>query len=304
MGPNPIVRKMVLLPLLGLVMATLAAPAWGQSGGEIRARGKTVASETRDLALRVMDVVAKVFVKPGDAVKVGDPLIVEDTREEQVNLEVLRLEGDLISKLIIQAAEATLKNKQNELDRFKQMDTSNVAAKSELERAKLEVELAGLDLEKAKQDREKKLLEVKLQEERIARMQIISPIDGFVQKIDTQEGEVIDPQRPAITVVRNDPLWVEARIPTSRALGLKMGQALDVYYENENQPRKAQIIFFDPVADPTVSMQLVRLSMPNPEKRPSGMVVQVIVPAEAGVAGGAAANAGAATATGASAGAR
>jgi hypothetical protein len=44
--------------------------------------------------------------------------------------------------------------------------------------------------------------------------------------------------------------------------------------------------------------------MPNPEKRPSGMVVQVIVPAEAGVAGGAAANAGAATATGASAGAR
>jgi RND family efflux transporter MFP subunit len=284
-------RKMVAVPVLSLAMAGSAAMAQGQpqTSGELRERGKTVPSETRDLALRVMDVVAKVYVKPGDAVKAGDPLIAEDSREEEVNLEILKLEAELIGDLIIQAADKTLANKKVELGRFQEIAKNNAGAKSELERAQLEVDLAELDLKKARQDREKKLLEVKLQEQRIARMQINSPIDGIVQKIDTQEGEVIDPQRPAITVVRNDPLWVEARIPTARAQNLKMGQTLDVYYEGENQPRKAQIIYFDPVADAGVSRQIVRLAMPNPENRPSGMVAFVVVPPGEGAGNGAAA---------------
>lgn len=281
---------MVLLPVLGLGFA-VAAPAWGQSGGEIRVEGRTVPSATRDLALRVMDVVAKVFVKPGDAVKAGDPLIVEDTREEEVNLSILKLEADVIGELIIKAAEATLANKHVELKRFEQMGVNNVAAESELERAKLEVELAGLDLEKAKQDQKKKLLEVKLHEQRIARMQINSPIDGHVRSIEVEEGEVIDPQRPAITVVRNDPLWIEAKVPTHRALGLKLGQQLDVYYKGEPNARKAEVIYFDPIAIAGPNFQIVRLAMPNGDNRPSGMVVDVIVPAEAGGAAAPAASA-------------
>lgn len=292
MDLHSILRKMVLLPVLGLGFA-VAAPAWGQSGGEIRVEGRTVPSATRDLALRVMDVVAKVFVKPGDAVKAGDPLIVEDTREEEVNLSILKLEADVIGELIVKAAEATLANKKVELKRFELMGVNNVAAESELERAKLEVELAGLDLEKAKQDQKKKLLEVKLHEQRIARMQINSPIDGHVRSIEVEEGEVIDPQRPAITVVRNDPLWIMARVPTHRALGLKLGQQLDVYYKGEPDARKAEVIYFDPIADAASNFQTVRLAMPNGDNRPSGMVVDVIVPAEVG---GAAAPAAAASA--------
>src|SRR5688572_8591092 len=101
MGLNSMLRKMVLVPVLSLAMAGTAAMAQGQpqTAGELRERGKTIASETRDLALRVMDVVAKVYVKPGDAVKVGDPLIAEDSREEEVNLEILKLEAELIGEL-------------------------------------------------------------------------------------------------------------------------------------------------------------------------------------------------------------
>lgn len=292
MGLHSFLRRIVLLPALGLALA--ATPAFAQpTSGELKVEGKTVPSASRDLALRVMDVVAKVFVKPGDAVKAGDPLIVEDTREEEVNLEVLKLEADIIGDLIIKAAQVTLQNKEVDLKRVTQFVNEGGGAKSELEKATLEVELAGLDLKKATQDREKKLLEVKLQEQRIARMQINSPIDGFVQKIEVEEGEVIDPQRPAITIVRNDPLWVEARVPTRRALGLKLGQQLDVVYKGEPGARKAEIIYFDPVAIAGVNFQIVRLAMPNADNRPSGMMVDVIIPAEAGAPGGgdAAANA-------------
>ena len=201
-----------------------------------------------------------------------------------MNLEILKLEANLIGDLIIQAADATLRNKKVELDRFLEISSTGAGAVSELEKAKLDFELAGLDLAKSKQDKQKKLLELKLQEQRIARMQIHSPIDGFVQKIDVEEGEVIDPQRSAITVVRNDPLWIEARIPTRRALNLKVGQQLDVVYRGEPDTRKAEIIYFDPVAIAGVNFQIVRLSMPNPDNRPSGMVLDVVVPAEAGAA--------------------
>ena len=281
MGVTAFLRKTLLLSLVAMLAAV---PAYGQSTGEIRVEGKTVPSAMRDLSLRVMDVVAKVLVKPGDAVKAGDPLIIEDSREEEVNLEILKLEANLIGDLIIQAADATLRNKKVELERFQEIAANNAGAKSELEKAALDFELAGLDLQKAKQDKQKKLLELKLQEQRIARMQIHSPIDGFVQKIDVEEGEVIDPQRSAITVVRNDPLWIEARIPTRRALNLKLGQQLDVVYRGEPDARKAEIIYFDPVAIAGVNFQIVRLSMPNPDNRPSGMVLDVIVPAEAGAA--------------------
>jgi RND family efflux transporter MFP subunit len=281
MGLHSFLRRIVLLPAFGLAFS--AAPAFAQpTPGEIRVEAKTVPSASRDLALRVMDVVAKVFVKPGDPVKAGDPLIVEDTREEEVNLEILQLEADVIGDLIINAAEVTLENKKVELRRVTQFVGEGGGAKSELEKATLEVELAGLDLKKATQDRQKKLLEVKLQRQRIARMQINSPIDGFVQKIEVEEGEVIDPQRPAITIVRNDPLWVEARVPTRRAIALKLGQQLDVYYKNEPDARKAEIIYFDPVAIAGANFQIVRLAMPNPDNRPSGMMVDVVVPAEAG----------------------
>src|SRR5687768_9786113 len=281
MGLHSFLRNIVFLPALGLALA--AIPALAQpTPGELKVEGKTVPSASRDLALRVMDVVAKVFVKPGDAVKAGDPLIVEDTREEEVNLEVLKLEADIIGDLIIKAADVTLQNKQVDLKRVTKFVSEGGGATSELEKATLEVELAGLDLKKATQDREKKLLEVKLQEQRIARMQINSPIDGFVQKIEVEEGEVIDPQRPAITIVRNDPLWVEARVPTRRALG----QQLDVVYKGEPGVRKAEIIYFDPVAIAGVNFQIVRLAMPNGDNRPSGMMVDVIIPAEAGAPGG------------------
>jgi multidrug efflux pump subunit AcrA (membrane-fusion protein) len=111
-------------------------------------------------------------------------------------------------------------------------------------------------------------------------MTLVSRFDGTIRKVDAAVGEVSDPQKPSITVVSNDPLWVETKLPISVTADLKMGQSLQVRYLGEDKWREAKIIFFDPIADATIEggAQLVHLELPNPEGRRAGQSMAVKLP--------------------------
>jgi multidrug efflux pump subunit AcrA (membrane-fusion protein) len=109
-------------------------------------------------------------------------------------------------------------------------------------------------------------------------MTMASPLNGEVRKVEIGVGEVSDPQKPSIIVVSNDPLYVEANVPSSIANGLKVGQPMMVRYLEEDAWREAKIKNFDPVANATVGETLVRLEMPNPEKRRSGQKMALKLP--------------------------
>jgi hypothetical protein len=117
-------------------------------------------------------------------------------------------------------------------------------------------------------------------------MQIKSPMNGEVRKVEAAVGEVSDPQKPSIIIVSNDPLKVEAKLPTLTANRLKLGQALQVRYRDEQQWREAKIIYFDPVADTSLvgGAQLIHLEMPNPDGRRAGQEVVVKLPQDVAAA--------------------
>ena len=48
-----------------------------------------------------------------------------------------------------------------------------------------------------------------------------------VEQIDVSVGEVTDPQKPVLTVVQNDPLWVEFHLTTSQSRKLKVAFGTD-----------------------------------------------------------------------------
>ena len=252
--------------------------------------GITRPSERRQLSLKMMDVIWDVKVKPGDAVKTGDVLLTEDTREEVINLQIVTLEAESEAtvkgaEVAVEAAVVTLANKEVEFKRVEDMFKKHVANPSEFDKAKLDVDIAKLEITKAKWDLEKVKVEhaqrgaqVKKQAAVIERMQIVSPIDGIVEDILLKKGEVVDPQKPVMVVVKNDPLWVEVFLPTNVSLKLKPGQELPVKYESDDKARPAKVIYLSPVADPGAGVQLVRLELPNPEARPAGLQVTVIPP--------------------------
>jgi multidrug efflux pump subunit AcrA (membrane-fusion protein) len=109
-------------------------------------------------------------------------------------------------------------------------------------------------------------------------MKLESPINGIVEKLDLGEGEVVDPNKPSCTVVQNDPLWVEVHLPSLQARKLALGDTLPVQHEGEQQWQSGKVIYLAPVADAASGTRMVRLELPNPTSRPSGLQVMVKLP--------------------------
>jgi multidrug efflux pump subunit AcrA (membrane-fusion protein) len=115
-------------------------------------------------------------------------------------------------------------------------------------------------------------------------MTLRSPIDGVVETIDISVGEVTDPQKPVLTVVKNDPLWVEFFLPTTQSRRLKVGTELQLRYPGDNQWMAAKVIYKAPVADAQSDTQKIRLEMPNQAGHDTGLQVVVKLPADIGPA--------------------
>jgi RND family efflux transporter MFP subunit len=239
--------------------------------------GHTFPSDQAQQRLRGMGVVDEVLVKPGDRVKKGQVLLKEDHRVEDAQLKLYEYVAN--SDVEIKAAEAKNKQAKVECGRFEELFANGMAAaKIEVEKAKLEVELTQAEIDKARQEKEKAKLQVEYQRAVIQSMELRSAMDGIVERIDAKLGEVVDPQKNAITVVKNTPLWVEFRPKSSVAKEFQVGQELEVKYEGEKEMRRAKIIFISPMVDPQSDRHLVRLEMPNPENYPAGLKVSVHLP--------------------------
>ncbi len=264
----------------GLVSATSVAqdprPFQGQSMSTRATPAYTEPSERSKMNFTFPGVVAEVLVKEGDVVKAGDVLIGLDRRIEQTLLEALRLEAESTFK--IDAARADLEQRKVELARKEKTLAGGGMNKSEVEEAELAVKLRQAQLDLEIEQAALKKLEAARQQIKIEMMQLAAPFDGIVERIDLREGEIAEESKPAVFVVRNDPLWVNANLPTAQAAALQVGDSLDVTYVDVGQTVSGKVIFLSPVADAASDTRRVKLEVPNPEGRPSGLNVSVSPP--------------------------
>lgn len=240
-----------------------------------------------NLNFKTMGLVREVHVKPGDRVKKGQELAILEDRQEQIERDIYKLEAD--SQVAIKVAEESMRVKELEKARYERMFRDKVATDLEFEKVQAEAKVAFWELEKAKMELEQKKLQLKRQEALLDNMRIRSTVDGVVQEIAVHPGEVSDPQKTAIIVVGNSPLWVKTILPAKVALRMraeekKTGQAqiVQVTYKDLNEPPlQAKVIFYAPMADGGAGVQEVGLELPNPDDKPAGLQVLVKVP-EAG----------------------
>jgi len=227
-------------------------------------------------------VVWDVKVKKGDVVKPGMVLVVEDTREEEAELKTTQLMAD--SDVAVQAATATRNQKELEV---KRMDgKGKVFTQYEIDKAKLDLDLAEWDIAKAKLEQTRYQYQADQLRTQIERKRLVSRIGGVVREINIEKGAVVDPQKPAIVVINNSPLWIEVHLPIETSLALlrmQKGQPdkkmeFGVVYPPGAKPIAAKVIFVDPQADVAGGSQLVTLELENSEQLPAGIKVQVIPP--------------------------
>ena len=215
-------------------------------------------------------------VKVGQAVKKGDILLRQDDRQERALLEALELEAN--SDVRIEAAEADLKLKAAQYKREQDLLQSNSTNPVAVEEAQSKWIYADAQLKIAKLEREKNKREAERQRYKVEQMTVKSPVDGFVEQIDVEVGDVTDPQKPLMTIVQNDPLKVEFFIPSEQSQKLKVGQDLQVRYPGEEQWLTAKVTYKAPVVDTASDEQKIGLEMKNVGNRDAGLRVQVKLP--------------------------
>ena len=226
-------------------------------------------------------VIHQILVKDGDAVKKDQVLAVQNEAEEIAKLEIAEFEAGKAADQYIKAAEATLNKAMVDLKRLEQLFAAEIAqgrSNTELDAAKAEVAVSEATLDLRKYEKDVKARQAKLQKLKLDEKRVKSPVDGFVLRIEAREGEGADMSKTAIQVVRNDPLWVEVDVPTGRAKTLKMSQALEARYADEEQWRQGKVIYMAPYANAGSATRRVRLEMPNPEKREAGVQMFVRLP--------------------------
>lgn len=271
-----------VLGLIGLTAGSLlAADPYDRSSSP----GITNPSEQRGLNFNVPGVVAKMMVKEGDTVKKGQLVAQQDDSVEQADLLVKEAD-EKSSALQIEAAKADLDQKKVELKRSDKMFSQGVLGESELEKAKLDVVIGAIRVTLAEQETAQKKLEADAAKVKIEQKKLFSTIDGIVQKINVHDGELAtnDPKTPCMTIVLNQPLYVEVDVPVSAAKSLALHQTIDVRYAEENQWHPAELIYFNPVANAAAGTQRIRLQLENPSNMRSGLQVEVKIGEKVAVA--------------------
>lgn len=217
----------------------------------------------------------RVLVKEGDLVKEKQLLASLDDRAEKIQL--LQLKAKAHDKTRLAASEAELRQKREDLKKIEWAKKEGAATDWELEHAALNVQIAELSLQLARFEHEQDIRKYEEAQAQIDRMNLASPITGRVEEVNIEPGESAKPLEPAIRVVRIDPLWIDVPVPLELVGQLKPGQLVKVKFRDTEIGREGKIIFVAGVAYAASDTLRIRVELANPEKRPAGERVAVIL---------------------------
>lgn len=241
-----------------------------ESRGVVRAFAgiKAVTRPSRDatMGFQLPTQVTKVFVKGGQSVKAGDPLIQGDDTEDVAlyELQKLRAETDVPIKAAAKARDLSLLEFQRTEEAF-QKKASN---QQEYDRAKLTWERAVLEHENAVQQQRQEVVGTTARLARVKKLTLTAPFDGVIDVVQADVGQSITESRDVLRIVNVEKLWIDANAPIddARTLTIKDGDSAWVLVEVVGKSRviAARVIEVAPAAHPSARTRRIRVELDNP----------------------------------------
>jgi len=190
--------------------------------------------------------VTKIFVKSGDHVKAGDPLL---------QIDPLKQEAAVSSQeATVAAQEATVRLAQVSLERAKKLSEAGVISKQDLDNAQSSYDSAVAQL---------KSLEHQVQQQKVELhyYNVSAPTDGIVGDVPVRVGDRVAVTTLLTTV--NEPGALEAYIyvPAARARELRLGLPVKLLSETGSVLADSQITFISPQVDPETQTVLAKAAI-------------------------------------------
>ncbi|NMG20602.1 efflux RND transporter periplasmic adaptor subunit [Brasilonema bromeliae] len=239
---------------------------------------------------RVQGQVAQVFVKYGDTVIAGTPIIQVDARQQQAavgsvdaaaevaqsQLENTRanlrsLEAQRLSKL------ADLKLNQQDYERYTSLASQGAVSRqtSEQYANKLATSLAALGQTEAQikaqqatiNEAEKSLKQaqsnIKQQQVQLQYYKITAPFPGTVGNIPVKVGDFVNTSTQLVTITQNQPLELNISVPVERGSQLRKGTPVEVMDAQGKSIGMSRVFFISPNASNNTQSLLVKALYDN-----------------------------------------
>jgi RND family efflux transporter MFP subunit len=187
--------------------------------------------------------VTKIYVRSGERVKTGAPLMQIDPRRQAATVS-----SQSAASAAQQAAVAYAKQ---QLDRANELFKVGANSRQELEQAQTNYDTAQAQL---------KSLDARVAQEQVTLQyyQVLSPGDGVVGDVPVRVGDRVTPDSTLTTVDRNQDLEVYVSVPLERAPALKLGLPIDVFDSNGEKLTSTTVSFISPRMDDQTQSVLVK----------------------------------------------
>ena len=114
------------------------------------------------------------------------------------------------------------------------------------------------------------------------RIDIRSPMHGYVMALSTREGAAVTPEAPLFELVGHDPLWVIVNLPESQSAAVAIGSDVEVHAAaHPGRTFKGAVDYLYPELDMSTRTRRTRIVLANPnDALHPGMFVDVSLAAQ------------------------
>lgn len=223
-----------------------------------------------ELSAPVSGVVAEVYANPGDQVAVGDPLVKMDDTLLRAEYALALAKSEAVQNL--RAAETRRDGLATKANRLERAYRQKAVSAAEFEAAQLDLALADADISK-----EKELLALaKLEEQRVGALLqetvISSPVSGVLGEDLIDPGEAVG-QKPVVTIYVNQPLRVEAYVPSEALADFVGRDQFSILVNNDTSPVAVNFDYASQVADLASNTISVFFKLDAPEVLPGSKCI-------------------------------
>src|SRR5262249_19182147 len=192
--------------------------------------------------------IIKIYVKAGDAAKLGEPLL---------QIDPLKQEATVSSQEAARAAqEANKKYAQISLERAKKLYDAGVISKADYDNAQTAYDAADAQLRAMEE-------QVRTQKVELKYYQVSAPMDGIVGDIPVHVGDRVSVATLLTTVDEPGALEAYLYIPVDRSKELKLGLPVRLLDESQKTLGETTVTFISPQVDTDTQTVLAKALVPN-----------------------------------------
>jgi RND family efflux transporter MFP subunit len=208
---------------------------------------------------QVEGYVRRIFVKAGDVVRSGQPLIQIDPDRQQASM--VTLEAQRASR------EADLAFATQQLARMRKLQNAGAVSLAELEQAETAHKNAEAQLEAVRS-------QIKENEVQLQYYRLVAPVAGIIGDIPVREGDRVTTSTPITTIDQAADLEAYINVPLERSIDLKPGLTVELIDDEGKTVASNPVTFIAPRADDATQSVLVKATL---RQRPPGLRVMQYV---------------------------